>query len=801
MLSKILCNLRPDVRNCLFEINVFRSRRHAAATLSVVAVFSLLCVTPIAPCHAEVHFQEATWWMHPDLGSSRKEKWCDVLGFGELIESKNGQLTWIGQSRTNPQNKQFVVMGNDTDSDVLVRLDFNEVMPHVNIQVGDKKGKHTPVKTGDTVIVEIKDGKVRVLVNGEVKDQLPAPKGAKEGTIEVNEDGTIQVKDKDGNTIAVHQPEKKPQKSEGEEANADDAKFQMVMHGPRHEPLINVPAEPLPEPLINVPAEQKSEPLIKIPAHPNTEPLINVPANPQPQTLINVPHPPSLIMLTWRLGQGAIWKQHPIIPVALQGDWQQLLKRLDGVTHERGDAIQRHLKAHACLATNHNNESFRLFASATDADLADWRDWSAGLAATSPKSSYAHFFHADALARLGNNADAIAAFDKAIELDEKNALALHARGVFYAQMEEFDEAVKNIAAAQALSPNIADFQNSRGMLQIAERKGNVVHLEQQFDKAIAKSPDFAIAHHALGCVKLLRDPGTQVDSVYQLQQAHKELVDASPLFATNETAYETAFIEKLATVIADAAEDAEAGMAIKREVTLGKLAESYQIRQDSLGNLSGLDKAVAEHAPAFAGGYRMNDIARSMENQVRDMSPQEVQNFASNNPQAAHTLADAISARTSLSPKVANALPQITRYLDSVGANFGKVNVNVNMEQVQTSLDNLAQKSSRDRLNLAVKVNQLRGAELYRPEVHGTGSNTPDNYRGTIQRFAPGPAINAQQGGATMAKRHVVWGDEPWPFRPIYGLLYLPSKPALPMAATPSSNVSVDAQHGTEINR
>jgi hypothetical protein len=349
-------------------------------------------------------------------------------------------------------------------------------------------------------------------------------------------------------------------------------------------------------------------------------------------------------------------------------------------------------------------------------------------------------------------------------------------------MGNYNEAGKDLAAAQTIAPDIADFHNSRGMLRIAQRKGNLVRLEQQFKKAIELSKGFALAQHALGCIELLRDPETDVDSSLLLQKAKSDLPEASPLFAANETDYERAVIEQLASSIASSVGDAHAGMAIKREVTLGRLAENYKIRKDTIENLGGLPKMVAK-LPSALGGYGLKEIEFQIVSEVKTMSPQEVQDFAARNPGASSSIADAIvSSQQTLQSRgtqtALQALPGVARYIKDAKFSHSGLDVSLDMNRVPSGLDVAAQNISRERLEIAVKANQFRnpsGTQLYDSTTHGRGITTPDNYKGTIQKFAPGPAISGQQGGATTDKREVVWGDTPWPFRPLFSLLYVPA--------------------------
>ena len=101
-----------------------------------------------------------------------------------------------------------------------------------------------------------------------------------------------------------------------------------------------------------------------------------------------------------------------------------------------------------------------------------------------------------------------------------------------------------------------------------------------------------------------------------------------------------------------------------------------------------------------------------------------------------------------------------------------------------------ARNMSRQNLQRARTMHILRGARTYDPKIYGTGDNTPDSYRDTIMKFAPGRATNGQQAGATTDKNRVVWDTNPWPFHPLFGLLYVPPRGS-PVAAV--GEISADA--------
>ena len=101
-----------------------------------------------------------------------------------------------------------------------------------------------------------------------------------------------------------------------------------------------------------------------------------------------------------------------------------------------------------------------------------------------------------ALLARGDNAGAVAAFDRAIGLDPGLAEAYRNRGVAYRNLKRYDRAIRDYDEAIRLDPASAGTYNSRGFaLQLMEEYDRSV---EDFDRAIAIDSGFAQALKSRG---------------------------------------------------------------------------------------------------------------------------------------------------------------------------------------------------------------------------------------------------------------------------------------------------------------
>lgn len=164
-------------------------------------------------------------------------------------------------------------------------------------------------------------------------------------------------------------------------------------------------------------------------------------------------------------------------------------------------AQDRVLRAQACLWSNRCGEATSLFLSAIDARAsAAWLAFAAQLAAQHVGAAMAHCLHADALARCGQPAAALAEFDAALALDATLVPALIGRGVVLARQSCADPgARRDIEAACRLAPDLAEAHASLGTLQVLRRAASGA--ERSFLRALQLAPDHVLARNGLGCAR------------------------------------------------------------------------------------------------------------------------------------------------------------------------------------------------------------------------------------------------------------------------------------------------------------
>jgi len=199
----------------------------------------------------------------------------------------------------------------------------------------------------------------------------------------------------------------------------------------------------------------------------------------------------------------------------LSEDWPAVSTLLS--TQQAPEA--RLITAHAYLARNKNNESLCLFLSVSSREeLTKWEAWTRAFATQHPASAIAHYLKGDALARLEQWPAALAAFNKALELDPNHALALNARGVVHASQGQWDPAVVDLDDAIRANPSLADAHTSRGALNIQQRSGAPGALEA-FNRALRLSPDSVVALNGRAAVRTVLRQWDEAEA--DLTQAHK----------------------------------------------------------------------------------------------------------------------------------------------------------------------------------------------------------------------------------------------------------------------------------------
>ena len=128
---------------------------------------------------------------------------------------------------------------------------------------------------------------------------------------------------------------------------------------------------------------------------------------------------------------------------------------------------------------------------------------------------------------IGKNNEAISDFSKVIVLNPKEAIAYIARGCAFARKSDFDKAIVDSNKGIEIDPNLAFSYNSRGFVYYL--KGDMDHAMNDYNKAIDIIPDFAVAYYNRGL------------AYYGLEQYDKALDDykrTKSLKKKNKEAYE-----------------------------------------------------------------------------------------------------------------------------------------------------------------------------------------------------------------------------------------------------------------------
>jgi len=172
---------------------------------------------------------------------------------------------------------------------------------------------------------------------------------------------------------------------------------------------------------------------------------------------------------------------------ALAQDWTKVAEALNGVDAKTKSAELRIIAGHACLATNHNNRSLELFASAlNDADRTAWMSWAERFASEHPENAIAWYFKGDAHARRREWNEAERTLEQALRLDKQCYLAWNARGIVAHAVGNTLMARMYFLRAVRANEDFADAYANRGTLNVFR---NSVHAQEDFVTARSRSHD------------------------------------------------------------------------------------------------------------------------------------------------------------------------------------------------------------------------------------------------------------------------------------------------------------------------
>ena len=189
-----------------------------------------------------------------------------------------------------------------------------------------------------------------------------------------------------------------------------------------------------------------------------------------------------------------------LLPAALAQDWSSV--RAQCAEDAPDASIPRAaLLAQACLWQNRAGEATRILLRLMEPEAAAaWLTFAAQLAREQPELAVARYLHGDALARTGDFAGALAAFDAALDLDVGLVPALIARGVVRTRKSLRDDgARRDFEAACRRAPELAEAHASLGTLQVLRQAAEGA--ERSLQRALSLAPDHVLARNGLGCAR------------------------------------------------------------------------------------------------------------------------------------------------------------------------------------------------------------------------------------------------------------------------------------------------------------
>lgn len=190
---------------------------------------------------------------------------------------------------------------------------------------------------------------------------------------------------------------------------------------------------------------------------------------------------------------------NPLEDALLQGNWEKLIEVLEKDNTKVNDLVFRLIMGHACLATNRNNESSRLFRTAISKySLNAWKDWTQKFLKKHPENAIALYLRGDASSRRGKHKQAIFSFSKAIKIKPNFELAWNGRGVARGYSGDWEGAFVDFTQAPGLASAWANM-GVYGVIREVSIDFESKSLEAT-NKALEINPNFALAYNTRGCL-------------------------------------------------------------------------------------------------------------------------------------------------------------------------------------------------------------------------------------------------------------------------------------------------------------
>ncbi|MEZ4994623.1 MAG: tetratricopeptide repeat protein [Saprospiraceae bacterium] len=183
------------------------------------------------------------------------------------------------------------------------------------------------------------------------------------------------------------------------------------------------------------------------------------------------------------------------------GHWDTINTILNAIDVNSPSPIDQLLKAHACIATNRNNEALRLFLNVkTKDDLQEWLEWAKKFTRNNSSEAVAYYLLGDAYARLGNLGDAKTTLNQALTIKKNYPLALVSRGEIYAVTGELGRATIDFKKATLSNSSLSQAHVGYGATLIL-RNSSPEEARASFNQALRLSPENVIALNGRACAE------------------------------------------------------------------------------------------------------------------------------------------------------------------------------------------------------------------------------------------------------------------------------------------------------------
>jgi tetratricopeptide (TPR) repeat protein len=470
------------------------------------------------------------------------------------------------------------------------------------------------------------------------------------------------------------------------------------------------------------------------------------------------------------IGDHAKTARETDVEAALLAEEWKRVDSLIGETTATTQAVERLIKAHACLALNRNNDSILLFLNASGDDLKSWHHWAARFSEEHPKAPLGQYFLGDSFARLSQYDKAVQTFDAGLTLQADNALLLNAQGVAYAKLDSLPEARRCFEGALVASKaRLADAHASLGAHWI-QRSDGAEGAIASFTRAVELSPEFVFAIHGRACAKLVinsPDVGDDLASMY----VGVESVDA--WMDGNLTRYAEAVVMADKDLASALTALRESGTTLAKQWTADPsvLKADYHLRA---AQEIGSNTTVWAPIRQFLVWRNENDAAKNIKVASERSGGWDVVNAYRKQvePELGRVLDTVVSDRIGRDNATGAQFTANVSTAAQAGkilaTGYGMKNPSIAKESAAFGLGMDVTKFAADKINRQQSAYKAF-ADGY--EIHVGVSATP-----SFTSIKVAPALPHERGlspgGADLSLARVRWDNGEWPFVPLYGLAY-----------------------------